>query len=51
MPELPKGAGEEAIARLDRFRYADGGTPTAALRLKMQKTMQTRLRRVPHRRR
>jgi succinate dehydrogenase / fumarate reductase, flavoprotein subunit len=41
MPELPKGAGEEAIARLDRFRYANGGTPTAALRLKMQKTMQT----------
>jgi succinate dehydrogenase / fumarate reductase flavoprotein subunit len=41
MPELPKGAGEEAIARLDRFRYASGGTPTAALRLKMQKTMQT----------
>jgi succinate dehydrogenase / fumarate reductase flavoprotein subunit len=39
--ELPKGAGEEAIARLDRFRYASGGTPTAALRLKMQKTMQT----------
>ena len=41
MPELPKGAGEEAVARLDRFRYANGGTPTAALRLKMQKTMQT----------
>jgi len=41
MPELPKGAGEEAIARLDRFRYANGGAPTAALRLKMQKTMQT----------
>jgi succinate dehydrogenase / fumarate reductase flavoprotein subunit len=41
MPELPKGAGEEAIARLDRFRYADGRTPTAQLRLKMQKTMQT----------
>jgi succinate dehydrogenase / fumarate reductase, flavoprotein subunit len=41
MPELPKGAGDEAIARLDRFRYADGGTPTAQLRLKMQKTMQT----------
>jgi succinate dehydrogenase / fumarate reductase flavoprotein subunit len=40
-PELPKGAGEEAIARLDRFRYANGGTPTAALRLKMQRTMQT----------
>jgi succinate dehydrogenase / fumarate reductase flavoprotein subunit len=41
MPELPKGAGEEAIARLDRFRYANGSMPTAALRLKMQKTMQT----------
>ena len=40
IPELPKGAGEEAIARLDRFRYADGGTPTAQLRLRMQKTMQ-----------
>src|SRR5215471_12651267 len=40
MPELPTGAGEEAIARLDRFRYANGGTPTATLRLKMQKTMQ-----------
>jgi succinate dehydrogenase / fumarate reductase flavoprotein subunit len=40
IPELPKGAGEEAIARLDRFRYADGATPTAQLRLRMQKTMQ-----------
>ena len=27
-------------ARLDRFRYADGGTPTAELRLEMQRTMQ-----------
>jgi succinate dehydrogenase flavoprotein subunit len=40
IPELPKGAGDEAIARLDRLRYADGGTPTAELRLAMQKTMQ-----------
>jgi succinate dehydrogenase / fumarate reductase flavoprotein subunit len=40
IPELPKGAGEQAIARLDRFRYASGGTPTANLRLRMQKTMQ-----------
>jgi succinate dehydrogenase / fumarate reductase flavoprotein subunit len=40
IPELPKGAGESAIKRLDRFRYADGGTPTAQLRLRMQKTMQ-----------
>jgi succinate dehydrogenase / fumarate reductase flavoprotein subunit len=40
IPELPKGAGEAAIERLDRFRYANGGTPTAKLRLKMQKAMQ-----------
>jgi succinate dehydrogenase / fumarate reductase flavoprotein subunit len=40
IPELPKGAGENAVARLDRFRHADGGTPTATLRLKMQKAMQ-----------
>jgi len=39
-PELPKGAGDVAIARLDKFRNANGGTPTAELRLKMQKTMQ-----------
>jgi succinate dehydrogenase / fumarate reductase flavoprotein subunit len=40
IPELFKGAGEAAIERLDRFRYASGGTPTASLRLKMQKAMQ-----------
>jgi len=40
IPELPKGAGMNAIERLDRFRYADGGTPTAQLRLRMQKTIQ-----------
>jgi len=39
-PELPKDAGDAAIARLDKFRNANGGTPTAELRLKMQKTMQ-----------
>ena len=38
---LPAGAGEAAVARLDRFRFADGGTPTAQLRLKMQRTMQS----------
>ncbi len=37
---LPKGAGQEALARLDRFRYAKGSTPTAKLRLEMQKVMQ-----------
>mgnify|MGYP006377472411 CR=1 FL=1 len=31
---------EPALARLDRFRNAKGGTPTAAIRLDMQKTMQ-----------
>ena len=39
-PELPKGAGDFALARLDRFRNANGKTPTAALRLKMQRAMQ-----------
>ncbi|WP_088343652.1 MULTISPECIES: succinate dehydrogenase flavoprotein subunit [Rhodomicrobium] len=38
---LPAGAGDAAVARLDRFRFADGGTPTAALRLQMQKVMQS----------
>jgi succinate dehydrogenase / fumarate reductase flavoprotein subunit len=38
--DLPKGVDELALSRLDRFRHAAGGTPTAALRLEMQKTMQ-----------
>ncbi len=37
---LPRDAGHHAIDRLDRFRHADGGTPTAAIRLEMQKVMQ-----------
>jgi succinate dehydrogenase / fumarate reductase flavoprotein subunit len=37
---LPKNAGDEALARFDRFRNANGGTPTAEIRLAMQKTMQ-----------
>ena len=37
---LPKGAGEQAIARLDRYRNASGGTPTAELRRRMQRVMQ-----------
>jgi len=37
---LPDNAGEQAIARLDHFRNAKGKTPTAELRLEMQKTMQ-----------
>ena len=37
---LPKDAGDRALAALDRLRHADGGTPTAALRLDMQRVMQ-----------
>jgi succinate dehydrogenase / fumarate reductase flavoprotein subunit len=37
---LPKGAGDEAVARLDRLRNAKGSEPTADIRLKMQRTMQ-----------
>ncbi|MEO0673736.1 MAG: succinate dehydrogenase flavoprotein subunit [Pseudomonadota bacterium] len=39
-PALPENAGQDALARLDRFRYADGGTPTAKLRGQMQRVMQ-----------
>jgi succinate dehydrogenase / fumarate reductase flavoprotein subunit len=38
--ELPKDSADLALSRLDTFRHASGGTPTAALRLKMQKVMQ-----------
>ncbi|MFC4725228.1 succinate dehydrogenase flavoprotein subunit [Glycocaulis abyssi] len=38
--ELPKDAGDATLARLDRFRNANGGTPTAKLRLDMQRAMQ-----------
>ncbi|MEX0590494.1 MAG: succinate dehydrogenase/fumarate reductase flavoprotein subunit, partial [Xanthobacteraceae bacterium] len=38
--DLPGDSAELALGRLDRFRHADGATPTAELRLKMQKVMQ-----------
>jgi succinate dehydrogenase / fumarate reductase flavoprotein subunit len=38
--ELTGDALEPALTRLDKLRHADGGTPTAELRVKMQKTMQ-----------
>jgi len=38
--DLPKDAGETALARLDHFRNAKGPVPTARLRLAMQKAMQ-----------
>jgi succinate dehydrogenase / fumarate reductase flavoprotein subunit len=38
--DLPGDSAERALARLDRFRHANGSTPTAELRLKMQMVMQ-----------
>src|ERR1700754_1983023 len=39
-PELPADSAELALSRLDHFRYASGGTPTAKLRDSMQRVMQ-----------
>ena len=41
LPELPANSADAALARLDGFRNASGGTSTAALREKMQRAMQT----------
>jgi succinate dehydrogenase/fumarate reductase flavoprotein subunit len=38
--ELPKNSADLSLSRLDKFRHAAGSTPTAQLRLKMQKIMQ-----------
>jgi succinate dehydrogenase / fumarate reductase flavoprotein subunit len=38
--ELPKDSSDLALTRLDKFRHADGGSPTAEIRLEMQRTMQ-----------
>lgn len=37
--DLPKNAGEESIAKLDKYRYANGSLNTADVRLEMQQTM------------
>jgi succinate dehydrogenase / fumarate reductase flavoprotein subunit len=37
---LPKDGSDLALARLDRFRFASGGSPTAEIRVEMQRTMQ-----------
>jgi len=37
--ELPKDSADLALTRLDHFRNAKGGTPTAAIRLDMQRAM------------
>jgi succinate dehydrogenase / fumarate reductase flavoprotein subunit len=39
-PDLPDGAGDNTLARLDKYRNAKGGTPTAKLRDDMQRAMQ-----------
>src|SRR5947199_4255597 len=39
--ELPKDSSDLALARLDKFRHAEGGSPTAQFRLDMQRVMQS----------
>jgi succinate dehydrogenase / fumarate reductase flavoprotein subunit len=39
--ELPGDSAELSLARLDKFRNADGSTPTAEIRISMQKVMQS----------
>ena len=39
--ELPKDSAELPLMRLDKFRHADGATPTAEIRVRMQRVMQT----------
>ncbi len=37
--ELPKDSADLSLTRLDHFRHAKGGSPTAEVRLEMQRTM------------
>ncbi|QJQ33390.1 succinate dehydrogenase flavoprotein subunit [Sphingomonas lacunae] len=37
---MPKDSADFALQRLDHFRFANGGSPTAEVRVEMQKTMQ-----------
>ncbi|MGC2811485.1 MAG: succinate dehydrogenase flavoprotein subunit [Bradyrhizobium sp.] len=39
-PDLPANSADKALGRLDHYRYAAGGTPTAKLRDSMQHVMQ-----------
>jgi succinate dehydrogenase / fumarate reductase flavoprotein subunit len=39
-PDLPSGSADKALGRLDHYRHAAGGTPTAKLRDSMQHVMQ-----------
>jgi len=40
LASLPSDSADRALSRLDRLRHAKGGSPTAKLRLEMQKAMQ-----------
>ncbi|HEV2865794.1 MAG TPA: succinate dehydrogenase flavoprotein subunit [Allosphingosinicella sp.] len=40
LPPLPGGSDDLALSRLDHFRFAKGGSPTAQVREQMQRTMQ-----------
>ena len=40
-PDLPSNSADMALGRLDHFRNAKGGTPTAKMRESMQQVMQT----------
>ncbi|MDM7983689.1 MAG: succinate dehydrogenase flavoprotein subunit [Maricaulis sp.] len=40
-PEFKASEGQNTLDRLDRFRNAKGSTPTAKIRLEMQRSMQT----------
>jgi len=40
VPEVPRASLDQALSRFDSIRHASGSTPTAELRLEMQKTMQ-----------
>jgi len=39
-PALPKDCADLSLQRLDKFRHAEGGSPTAQIRLEMQRIMQ-----------
>ena len=41
VPSAPAAATDGHLARFDRFRHASGDTPTAELRLRMQRAMQS----------
>jgi succinate dehydrogenase / fumarate reductase flavoprotein subunit len=40
LPAISSGGDDLALTRLDRFRFAKGGSPTAEIRTRMQRTMQ-----------